>query len=144
MSFEVTSETKMVICRVAPETEPEMGLMLWPNDTHPNPVTAAALSNVAFRWSETLTGKSVLPPRDVLLPSQSERTGLIFDYPRNVDSDSCLAGRYEILIVVLVKPQTGIRVSRFVEPNDRQPVLLLVTKTTEDRRGRSRFPTGVG
>jgi LmbE family N-acetylglucosaminyl deacetylase len=52
--FEVTDETKRAVSRVVGEVQPDVALMLWKDDRHPDHVAASALSQVALQHGDRL------------------------------------------------------------------------------------------
>ena len=85
MGFEVTSDTKRVVCERVSEIEADIGLLLWPNDTHPDHVAASALSNIAFRWSEATIGKKTRRPEALYYYDNGPRHTIGFEPDTFVD-----------------------------------------------------------
>jgi LmbE family N-acetylglucosaminyl deacetylase len=62
MGFGLDPDTKRRVSEAVAEIEPDLALMLWPNDTHPDHEAASAISKTALRWAGTVLGKSAKRP----------------------------------------------------------------------------------
>ncbi|HYR57706.1 MAG TPA: PIG-L family deacetylase [Chthoniobacteraceae bacterium] len=57
MRYEVTAETKRAVAEVVADVQPEIALMMWDRDRHPDHEVAAALSKMALRQAGAILGK---------------------------------------------------------------------------------------
>jgi LmbE family N-acetylglucosaminyl deacetylase len=85
MHFEVSKETKKEICEQVTDIKPDLGLLLWPNDTHPDHITTSSLSNIAFRWSEAVLGKKFRRPKALYYYDNGPRHTIGFEPDTYVD-----------------------------------------------------------
>lgn len=58
MGIEVSETSKREVAEVVADIEPDVGLLLWPWDSHPDHEVVSQLSKVAFNWSGTILGQS--------------------------------------------------------------------------------------
>ncbi len=66
MQFSVNAETARAVAEVVADVKPDVGLMLWDHDRHPDHETAAALSKLALRQPGMILGRDgVKAPRHV-------------------------------------------------------------------------------
>ena len=66
MDFEVNDKTKRELAEVVAEVQPELALMLWRRDRHPDHEVASLLSEAALRQPSAILGRSgIRPPRRV-------------------------------------------------------------------------------
>jgi len=64
MRFEVNDATKRAVAEVVADVKPDIGLMLWDHDRHPDHEVAAAISKLALRQPGTILGRGgIYPPR---------------------------------------------------------------------------------
>ena len=57
MQFEVNPQTKRAVAEVVADVRPDIGLMLWPRDRHPDHEVAATLCNMALRQPGAILGR---------------------------------------------------------------------------------------
>lgn len=57
MGFSVNEESRGAVCEVVADVQPDVGLLLWPHDTHPDHEVTSALSKIAFQWSSAVLEK---------------------------------------------------------------------------------------
>ncbi len=66
MQFGVNAETTRAVAEVVADVKPDIGLMLWDHDRHPDHEAAAALSKLALRQPGMILGRDgVKAPRQV-------------------------------------------------------------------------------
>jgi len=65
MGIPLDDTSKRAVCEVVADVKPDLGLMLWPRDTHPDHEVVSELSKIAFQWSA-----AVLKRSDVGRPSR--------------------------------------------------------------------------
>jgi len=66
MQFGVNTETTRAVAEVVADVKPDIGLMLWDHDRHPDHEAAAALSKLALRQPGMILGRDgVKAPRQV-------------------------------------------------------------------------------
>jgi N-acetylglucosamine malate deacetylase 1 len=66
MRFEVNPQTARALAEVVADVKPDVALMLWDRDRHPDHEVAAALSKLALRQPGSILGRDgVRPPRQV-------------------------------------------------------------------------------
>lgn len=66
MQFEVNTETKRAVAEIVAEVKPDIGLMLWDHDRHPDHEVTAALSKAALRQPGMILGRDgVKAPRQI-------------------------------------------------------------------------------
>jgi LmbE family N-acetylglucosaminyl deacetylase len=66
MQFGVNAETTRAVAEVVADVKPDVGLMLWDHDRHPDHEVAAALSKAALRQPGMILGRDgVKAPRQI-------------------------------------------------------------------------------
>ena len=58
MGIEVDEGAKRAVAEVVADIEPDVGFLLWPQDSHPDHGVVSQLSKVAFNWSGTVLAES--------------------------------------------------------------------------------------
>jgi len=121
MHFEVTPETKRIMCEQVADIEADIGLLLWPNDTHPDHVVASALTNIAFRWSEAVTGRKGRRPKALYYYDNGPRHTVGFEPDTFVDISDVSLAAFAWLgsLMALVRGEQSRAVSSAVEAKEK-------------------------
>lgn len=87
MEFAVDESTKKAVAEIVADVEPEVGFMLWPDDSHPDHEVVSQLSKVAFNWAGTVLGNSsrVRRPRKLYYYDNGPRHTVGFEPDTFVD-----------------------------------------------------------
>jgi len=73
MGFALDDDSKRRVSEAVADVRPDLALMLWPNDTHPDHEAASALSKTALRWAGTVLAGTELA-------SQAKRPSRIYQF----------------------------------------------------------------
>ena len=121
MHFGVTSETKRVVCEQVSNIEADIGLLLWPNDTHPDHVVASTLTNIAFRWSEAVTGRRARRPDTLYYYDNGPRHAIGFEPDTFVDISDVSLEAFAWLgsLMALVQGEQSRAVASAVEAKEK-------------------------
>ncbi len=57
MGIPLDDVSKRAVCDVVADVKPDLGLMLWPHDTHPDHEVVSELSKIAFQWSAAVLNR---------------------------------------------------------------------------------------
>ena len=148
MQFGVTSETKRVVCERVSEIEADIGLLLWPNDTHPDHVAASALSNIAFRWSEAVIGKRAHRPEALYYYDNGPRHTIGFEPDTFVDIGDVSLEAFAWLgsLMALVQGEQSRAVASAVEAKEKLAAYRGGTcgvKFSEDLKSFNHYPRDI-
>ena len=63
MNIELNDASKKAVAEAVAQVEPDIGFLLWPQDSHPDHEVVSELSKIAFNWAGTVLGESKSVPR---------------------------------------------------------------------------------
>lgn len=87
MNIGVNEASKRAVAEAVAEVEPDVGFLLWPQDSHPDHEEVSELSKVAFNWAGTVLGasKSVRRPKRLYYYDNGPRHTLGFEPDTFID-----------------------------------------------------------
>lgn len=87
MDIELNDASKRAVSKAVAEIEPDVGFLLWPQDSHPDHEVVSELSKIAFNWAGTVLGesKSVRRPKRLYYYDNGPRHTLGFEPDTFVD-----------------------------------------------------------